>query len=463
VTTPDVNLNGSLAAEAVRKATRRLVPFMVLLFLINYVDRVNVGYAALTMNEDLGLSTAAYGLGVGLFFIGYVLFEVPSNLILYRVGARVWIARIMVSWGMIATATAFVDSAGAFHAARFLLGVAEAGFFPGMMFYLGYWFPRAQRARITALFLLGVPLALVVGAPLSTLILQHGNGWFGFAESWRAMFFIEGLPSIAVGVLVFFLLPSRPADARWLSDPERVALDALIESDNRRQVRDRWTVRRALTSRRVVTLAAAHFGLAFGLFAVVFFLPQIIEGLQEQFDVKFSLLQVGLVTAVPFTVGAIAMVLNALHSDRKGERRAHVAIPALLGAAGLAVALTLHSPIAVVAAISIGAAGIFSALAVFWQLPTTILTGAAAAGAIALINSFSSLSGFVGPYLTGWLKDLTGSFEAGLLVAAALMVMSAALILRLGRESEPGSDERPGATTGTVVPRSARVAANECH
>lgn len=426
--------------RAIRKATIRLLPLMGLLYFFNYLDRVNVGYAALRMNEDLGLSSAAYGLGAGLFFVGYIVFEVPSNLLLHRLGARIWIARIAVTWGILASAMAFVNGPTGFYIIRFLIGVAEAGLFPGLILYLTYWFPRAQRARITALFILAIPLSSVFGAPVSTLLLEHGEGWLGFAESWRVMFFVEGVPPIILGIITFFLLPNRPRDARWLTEAERTAISATIEAEDAEQVREHWPLRKALTSPRVLGLAVIYFGTTYGLYAMSFFLPQIISGFQETFDTKFDLLQIGLVTAVPFGIGAMAMLLNARHSDRTAERRLHTAIPIFVGAVAIAVALYMNSPFAVMVAISVCAAGIFSALAVFWQLPSAFLTGAAAAGGIALINSFGNLSGFVGPYITGWLHDATGNFKASMFLVAGFMAVAAVMAIALGRSP---ADSKP--------------------
>jgi D-galactonate transporter len=422
-----------LVDGAVRRAMWRLLPFLGLCYLLNYVDRVNVGFAALTMNPDLGLSAAAYGFGAGLFFIGYFFFEVPSNVILHRVGARLWIARIMVTWGIIASATAFVQGEISFYVVRFLLGVAEAGFFPGIILYLTYWFPRAQRAKVVALFFLAVPLSSVIGAPISTLLIQNGDGALGFADGWRFMFFLEGIPAVVVGLLVLMLLPDRPSRARWLSAAEQQALEQRIAAEDSAHVPHETGIRAGLRDRRVVALSVVYFGVVFGLYVLAFFLPQVISDLQEQFGVKFSLVQIGLITAIPYAVASVAMVLNARHSDRTGERRLHIAVPVFVGAAGVAVALYLDSPYLVIAAITVCAMGVFAAIPVIWQLPSAFLTGFGAAAGIALINSFGNLSGFVGPYLAGWLQDLTGSFRAGMFAVAAFMVLSGVTVLLLGR------------------------------
>lgn len=411
----------------IRKVTVRLVPFLGLLYLINYLDRVNLGFAALTMNSDLGLSAAAYGLGAGLFFIGYFFFEVPSNIILHRVGARVWIARIMVTWGMVASATAFIQGEISFYVVRVLLGVAEAGFFPGIILYLTYWFPRAQRAKIVALFFLAVPLSSVIGSPLSTLLIQSGDGVLGFDAGWRFMFFVEGVPAVLLGVLVLAFLPSRPRQAKWLTEQESSALEARIAEENAREL----PVRAALIDPRVIALSVVYFGIVYGLYVLAFFLPQVIKGFQKQFQVTFSLVEIGLITAVPYAVASVAMVLWARHSDRTGERTGHVAIAAFVGAVAIAAALYMNSPLLVMVCITVCAIGVYAAIPVFWQLPNAFLTGVGAAAGIGLINSFGNLSGFLGPYLTGWLQGLTGSFRPGLWVVAGFMVLAGVIALSL--------------------------------
>ncbi|RSM59167.1 MFS transporter [Amycolatopsis sp. WAC 01376] len=416
-------------ASAVRKAMIRLVPLLGLLYLLNYLDRVNVGFAALTMNADLGISSAAYGLGAGLFFVGYFFFEVPSNVILHKVGARIWIARIMVTWGIVASATAFIQGEVSFYIVRVLLGIAEAGFFPGIILYLTYWFPRKQRAKIVALFFLAVPLSSVIGSPVSSLLIKHGDGVLGFDAGWRFMFFAEGVPSILLGVAVFFLLPSKPKDAKWLSPGERTALQSAIDAEDSREVGKEVSTRSALTDPRVLALSAVYFGIIFGLYVLAFFLPQVIKGFQQQFQTNYSIVEIGLITAIPYAVAAVAMVLWARHSDRTGERAGHVAIAAFVGAVAIAGALYLGSPLWVMIAVTVCAVGVFTAIPVFWQLPNAFLTGVGAAAGIGLINSFGNLSGFVGPYLTGWLQGLTGSFRAGMWAVAFFMAMAGAIAL----------------------------------
>ena len=427
----------------VRKAMWRLLPLLGFCYLLNYVDRVNVGFAATRMNPDLGLTATAYGLGAGLFFIGYFFFEVPSNVILHKVGARIWIARIMITWGLVASSTAFVTGPIGFYIVRFVLGFAEAGFFPGIILFLTYWFPRAVRAKVVALFFLAVPLSSVFGAPISTLLIQNGDGVLGFEHGWRFMFFVEGIPAVIFGIVVLFLLPDRPSKARWLAPSDAAAMEAVIAAEDEKQVPHGTGLRDALTDRRVIAMSIVYFGVVFGVYVLGFFLPTVIAGFAQQFGTKLSLFQEGLVTAIPYAIASVVMVLWSRHSDRTGERRWHVALPAFVGAAAIAVALLFNSPYLIMAAITVTACGVFSAIPVIWQIPPKFLTGVGAAAGIALINSFGNLSGFAGPYLAGWLKDLTGAFQAGMLAVAFFMLLSGVVVLFfLGstvREPDPTS------------------------
>jgi D-galactonate transporter len=421
-----------LGRRVISKTARRLIPVMCLLYFINYVDRVNVGFAALTMNKDLGLTATAFGLGAGLFFVGYFLFEVPSNLALHRFGARLWITRIVVTWGLVATAMAFIQGPGSFYTMRVLLGIAEAGFFPGMILFLSYWFPRRERARMTSLFFAALPLSTVLGAPVSTWLISQGHGMFGLA-GWRFMYLVEGLAAVALGYVAYRFLVDRPDKARWLTAEEKRWLTETIAAEDAEVAKGhRQSVLRALANPRVLTLSLVYFGVVFGLYAIGFFLPQIIDGFQEQFGVTYSVVQIGLITACPYAVAVVAMLLWSRHSDRTGERVWHVATPAFLGATAVAVALQLGSPLLTMAAITLAAVGIFCAIPTFWQLPSTFLTGTAAAAGIGLINSIGNLSGFLGPYLTGWLKDSTGSFQAGMLAIAGFMALAGLVTLAVG-------------------------------
>ena len=423
---------GELGNRVIGKVTLRLVPFMGLLYFINYLDRTNIGFAKLTMNDDLGLTETTYGLASGLFFIGYLILEVPSNLILHKVGARRWIARIMVSWGIVASITTFVPSAGALFGLRILLGIAEAGFFPGMILFLTFWFPHRVRAKVTGWFMVAIPLSSALGSPISGALLQYGEGVFGL-EGWRSMFLFEGLPAIILGVITWFFLTDRPADAKWLSSEEKDWLTTELTTEV--QSADEhfgWSLRKSLTSPRILALAFVYFGIVYGLYAVSFFLPTIVAGFSERFGTDFSLSQTGLITGIPYLLGAVAMVLWTRHSDKAGERVWHTAAPALLGAIAIPIALYLNSPFAVMIAVSLAAIAINSALPVFWPLPSLFLTGAAAAGGIALINALGNLAGFAAPFITGGLTDATGSEKAGLWLVGLMMLGSAITVVALG-------------------------------
>jgi MFS family permease len=344
---------------------------------------------------------------------------------------------------VVASATAFVTGPIGFYIVRFVLGFAEAGFFPGIILYLTYWFPRAMRAKVVALFFLAVPLSSVFGAPISTLLIQNGDGVLGFEHGWRFMFFVEGIPALIFGVVVLFLLPDRPAKARWLAKPDAAALEAVIAAEDEQQVPHGTGLRDALTDGRVIAMSIVYFGIVFGLYVLGFFLPLVIAGFAEQFGTKLSLVQEGLVTAIPYAVAAVVMVLWSRHSDRTGERRWHVALPAFVGAAAIAVALLLNSPYLVMAAITVTACGVFAAIPVIWQIPNAFLAGAGAAAGIAMIHSFGNLSGFVGPYLTGWLSDVTGSFRPGMWVVAGFMTLSAVIVIGLARSGRARADGLP--------------------
>lgn len=445
-----------LVSTAVRTATKRLIPLLALAYLLNYIDRVNVGFASLTMNADLGLSAAAYGLGAGLFFVGYFFFEVPSNVILHRVGARIWIARIMVTWGVVASSTAFIQGEIGFYVVRVLLGIAEAGFFPGIILYLTYWFPRVERARIVALFFLAVPLSSVVGGPLSTWLISVGDGALGFDAGWRFMFFVEGIPAVLLGVAVLWLLPDRPTRARWLPTDQAVALEERIAAEDAAAAGQDRGVAAALRDGRVVALSVVYFGIVFGLYVLAFFLPQIVAGFEQQFGADYSLVEIGLITAVPYAIASVTMVLWARRSDRSGERPLHVAVPAVVGAVAIAGALYMDSPLLVMACVTVCAIGVFAAIPPFWSLPNAFLTGAGAAAGIGLINSFGNLSGFVGPFVAGWLKDLTGDSRAGMWVVAVMMLMSAAIAIgfrRTAQRAAAAEAEAAEAAGRTVDPR----------
>jgi MFS family permease len=405
-----------------RRVTWRLMPLLLLCYIVAYLDRVNVGFAKLQMMEQLGFSDTIYGLGAGIFFIGYFLFEVPSNIILHKVGARVWIGRIMITWGLLSSAMMFVTTPTMFYVMRFLLGAAEAGFFPGIILYLTYWYPSYRRGRITSLFMTGVAGAGVIGGPLSGAIMKYADGAMGWS-GWQWMFMLEGLPSVALGLVVILMLDDRIRDAKWLSEEEQQLLATNIA--NEAQHKEDESLFRVLGSGRVWLCAAIYFSYVMGLYGMSFYLPTIIKamGYNDTFDI-------GMISVIPYGVAVVVMLLVAKSADRHRERRWHVAIPGLLGGLGLALAVILSkdAPLAI-AALTLGLSGILTTLPLFWSLPTAFLAGTGAAAGIALINSLGNLAGFASPYAVGWLKDATGSTDSGVYLLAAAMVVGAALTL----------------------------------
>ena len=417
-------------SSVTRKVILRLLPFMMLLYLVNYVDRANVAYAATKMNHDLGLTTTMFGLGAGIFYVGYMLFEVPSNILLHKIGARIWIARILVTWGIVSGATAFIQGPTSFYLIRILLGVAEAGFYPGMILYLTYWLPRRNRVFATSLFVLAIPLSNVIAAPISLPLVAQGK-IFGIA-GWRFMFLVECLPAIILGVVTLFLLTSRPQQAKWLTEQEKQVLGAALDAEAREATQTRrHSPATALRNPRVFGLAAVYFGINFGLVALVFFLPQILASFKKQYGANYSPFEIGLLTALPYLVAIVVMLFWGWNSRRTGEATWHIAIPMFLGGISTAAALYMSSPTMAIVSLSVTSACVFSAIPVFWQLPSAFLTGAAAAAGIGLINTIGVSSNFVGPYLMGWLRDATGNFRSGMLVIAGFMVMAGVLALIL--------------------------------
>ena len=432
----------SVEAETLRAVTVRLVPLLMALYFVNFLDRTNLGIAKAEISADLQLSATMFGLASGIFFIGYVLVEVPSNLALVRFGARRWLARIAVSWGIVAVAIAFAPNAGTLLVLRFLLGVAEAGLFPGVVFYLSQWFPAAYRARVVGVFMLAVPVASAVGTPLAAWLIQTGHGVWGLA-GWRFMMICVGLPAVLLGLVCWFYLTDRPADAHWLNTAQRRWLiDTLAVEERQISTQYRFPLRRTLTSPRVWALAIVYFAVAYGLYALAFFLPSIVAGFKKTFGVQLSLLQVGFITAVPYVFGAGAMFLWSRHADRTREHVWHVAIPLLLGGLAIPVALYLRHPVAVMVPVVIAAMGIFAALPVFWALPSRFLTGAAAAAGIGLINSLGNLGGFAAPYATGALEDLTGTNKAGMWAVGVLLVLGSVLVVWLRASPPPDRQTR---------------------
>lgn len=431
----------TLEAGAIRRVTVRLIPLLMALYLVNYLDRTNLGIAKAEISADLQLTATMFGLASGIFFIGYVLVEVPSNLALVRFGARRWLARIAVSWGIVAVAIGFAHNVHTLLILRFLLGVAEAGLFPGIIFYLSRWFPAVYRARIVAVFMLAIPIASAFGTPLSAWLVQTGHGVFGLA-GWRFMVICVGLPAVLLGVICWFWLTDSPAEAHWLAPEQRAWLVRVLAAEESEiEAQHRYPLRRALTSSRSWALAVVYFGIAYGLYALAFFLPSIIAGFKKSFGVQLSLVDVGLITAIPYTFAAVAMFLWSRHADRRGEHVWHVAIPLALGGLAIPVALYLHHPIAVMIPVTIAAIGIFSALPIFWALPTRFLAGAAAAGGIGLINSIGNLGGFAAPYITGALEDLTGNNKSGMWAVGLIMLFCAVLVVAL--RATPSPDRQP--------------------
>lgn len=416
-----------LPPALLRKVTLRLIPFLLLLYVVAWLDRVNVGFAALQMNEDLGFSAAVYGFGAGVFFAGYALFEIPSNLALARVGARRWIARIMISWGLVSTAMMFVRDPLSFYVLRFLLGVAEAGFLPGIIYYLGEWYPARQRARAVGWFMSAIPGSIVIGGPLAGLLLGM-DGLLGL-HGWQWLFLLEGLPAVVLGFVVLFWLTDRPEEAQWLSPGERRLLaDAVRRDHDAARDRHGLGLGQALLHPTVWVLAFIMFTCQSGSYGLSLWMPQIVKGLSGLGD-----LMVGMVSALPYIAAAIGMVLIGASSDRSNERFLHVAVPSLVAVAGFSASAWLTSPVPALIALTVAAVGDLGSRGPFWALPARFLAGSASAAGIALINTIGSLGGFVGPYAVGLVLDHTGSYTGGLLFLAGLLFIGAMATLALRR------------------------------
>jgi D-galactonate transporter len=408
-----------------RKVAWRLVPFLCICYLAAYLDRVNVGFAKLQMLGDLSFSNTVYGLGAGIFFLGYVIFEVPSNILMHKIGAKVWIARIMISWGLIGVAMAFVQTPTQFYILRFLLGVAEAGFIPGVLLYLTYWFPAAWRGRIIALFLAAIPISNIIGGPLSGWILTTLNDVNGL-RGWQWLFIVETIPSIVLGFVVLMFLDNRVDDARWLSDEEKAHIKRDIDAEAE-QSSGHSSAMDALKSGRVWMLGVAYFCIASSIYITSFWMPTLIkqQGINDP-------LQIGWLSAIPYTVAMFTMVLANISADRRAERRWHTAIPCLITAVGLALSGTPGLGFgAAMFGLILAAAGASTTQACFWSLPPMFLTGAAAAAGIALVNSLGNIAGMASTALVGWLTDLTGSPNSALYLFAGFAVIGALMVLRL--------------------------------
>jgi ACS family tartrate transporter-like MFS transporter len=399
------------------KVALRFVPLLTLAYVINYLDRTNIGVAALTMNRDLGFSQTEFGLGAAILFLGYTVFEIPSNLALYRFGARRWIARVMITWGLVSIATAWVYDVNSYYWARFALGVAEAGFFPGVAYYFAAWFPTQYRARMLAWFLVAIPLSSVIGGPISGMLLEM-NGAFGLL-GWQWLFIVEGLPAVVLGVVVLRVLSDRPEIAAWLSPEEQRVLNAMLAEEKRE--RPKSSLAAALSDIRVVMLAAIQLGFTIGSYGIGIFLPQIIKGF------GLSNLAASVLSAVPYIFASAAMLWWAWYVDRTGRKIGNLAIACAVGTAGLLASVATGDLVVAVAALTVALIGITSARAIFWPIPTRFLAGVGAAAGLAFINSIGTAGGFAGPYLMGWLRDFTGSFEAGLIVMAGFLVAASLL------------------------------------
>ncbi|RQV69633.1 MFS transporter [Burkholderia cenocepacia] len=424
-----------VSAALMKKVCWRLVPLMVLMYLANSLDRANIGYAALTMNKDLGITTAEFGIAASLFYLGYIACQIPSNLILHRIGARLWIATILLFWGAASSLTSLVPNTEWLYIARFMLGVFEAGLFPGMILYLTFWLPSRNRVWLMSMFVTAMPLAAVIGAPISTSIMSH-TSVFGLS-GWRTMLLLEGLPAVLLGIFVYFYLPATPRQSTWLNESELGELEeAIAQEKGDAGQHSEATVISAVKNGRVWALGVVYFGINAGILVLLFFLPQVIKTFEASFGVKYSVVDVGIITAVPFGFAVICMLLWARYLSRRGVAGWHIGIPLAVGALAIGTALLMPSPVLVMAAFAVTAAACFSSMAPFWQLPSRFLSGKAVAAGIGLISMLGIASGFTLPYAIGWIKDRTGSFEPAFTAIGVIMFVGAitavALDARLG-------------------------------
>jgi ACS family tartrate transporter-like MFS transporter len=398
--------------SAIKKAALRFVPLLTIAYLFNYLDRTSIGFAALTMNQALGLTAAQFGFAAGIFFLGYSLFEIPSNLLLYRFGARRWLARIMITWGLVSAATALVVGPNSFYAARLLLGIAEAGFFPGVTFFLAAWFPAQYRTRMLAWFLVGIPASSLIGSPVCGMLLQM-NGIWGLA-GWQWLFIVVSLPCIPLGLLTLRLLADRPQTATWLTPDERDVLDKVLASEVRE--RPHASLLAALKDTRVLILAGIQFGFTLGSYGIGIWLPLILK------EYHLSNYAIGWFAAIPYVFATAGMIFWARYVDQKGRRVVNLAIACFLGGAGLLAPILSGSLAVALLGFSAALVGVTAARAIFWAIPTRFLTGVAAAGGLAFINSIGTVGGFAGPFMMGWLREFSGSYIFGLAAVAAIMI-----------------------------------------
>ncbi len=430
----NTGLATNLEAVTIRKIRRRIMPLLLVLYFVAYLDRINLGFAALSMNAALSITAAQFGLLAGIFFCGYFFFEIPSNLLLHKIGARIWIARILISWGVVATLTGAVQNVSQLYVARFALGLAEAGFFPGIILYLTYWFRDRELARVIAMFSMALPVANIVGAPLSGVILDHTH-WAGIA-GWRWLLILEGFPAIVCGILTYFLLPGRPAEAGFLTNEERVWITRELGREEYRKTGESpisaW---RALTHSMVWRLAISLVGFDIALYAMTFYMPQALKSMM----IGYSNTAVGVLVMVPHLAGLVGMALISRSSDRRLERRFHTAIPAIAGGMALMLLGTTNSMAPSLVLWSIAAVGLYSFLGPFFALPGGFLTGVSAASGIALINSVGNLGGFIGPSVIGALAHGPGGIYRGLALAGVALFVSAGLVLLLPRQGTIGS------------------------
>lgn len=421
----NLNVNDCDKQRIYKKITMKLIPFLFVCYVFAYLDRVNIGFAALHIKQDLGFSEAVYGLGAGMFFIGYFLFEVPSNLILEKVGARLTLMRIMIVWGLISGSFAFIQTPMQFYIARFLLGAFEAGFFPGIVLYLTFWYPAAMRGKIIAMFMSAIAVAGIIGGPVSGWLLANMDGVYGW-KGWQWMFVVEAIPTVLLGFTVYFALANRPREAKWLSEQEKYIVINALEEENSEQLQKTSHFKHALTDPRLYILGAVYFTISASLYVISFWLPTLIRehGVLNSLDI-------GMLTAVPYLVGVCGMILISKHSDRTQERRWHVALCMLGGCVGLVVTVLFGESLMVsMIALTCATTCILTAMPVFWTIPTSYMSGSAAAGGIAAINSIGLLGGFTSPALIGWIKSSIGTIDYGLYIFAGLLVVGSIVLLK---------------------------------